>query len=219
MGRKVHPIGFRLGVVYDWDARWYAEGERYKELLAEDLELRKLIREEMPEAGIPKIEIERFPNQASVIIHTARPGIVIGRRGTNVNALRNKLEGLTGKRIRIDVHEVENPELNAYLVAENIVSQLERRVSYRRAMSRAVERAMRLGARGIKVTCAGRLMGVEMARQVTVSDGKVPLQTLRADIDYAQAEALITYGKIGVKVWIYKGEILPSGPEETGELS
>jgi len=211
-------VGFRLGVIYDWDARWYAEGERYRELLAEDLEIRKVITEDMSRAGIPKIEIERFPNQASIIIHTARPGIVIGRRGANVNALRKKLENLTGKRIRIDVREVENPELNAYLVAENIVSQLERRISYRRAMKRAVERAMRLGARGIKTTCAGRLMGSEMARRVTISDGKVPLHTLRADIDYAQVEALITYGRIGVKVWIYKGDVFPSGPEEAGEL-
>ncbi|HHN94544.1 MAG TPA: 30S ribosomal protein S3 [Anaerolineae bacterium] len=211
MGRKVHPYGFRLGVIRDWKARWYAEGQDYANLLHEDLQIRRLIEEgeDTKRAGISRVEIERFPNQVSVTIWTARPGIIIGRKGASVKKLRHDLEELTGKRVSVDVHEVEQPELDARLVAENIVSQLERRISHSRAMKRAVQAAMRAGAQGIKVMCKGRLFGAEMARQQWMRDGRVPLQTLRADIDYAQAEAHTTYGRLGVKVWIYKGEVLP----------
>lgn len=209
MGRKVHPYGFRLGVIRDWKARWYAEGEDYADLLHEDLEIRRVINESVGRAGISGIEIERSPNQVSAAIWTARPGIIIGRKGAAVKTLRRELEELTGKRVSVDVQEVEQPELNAKLVAENIVSQLERRISQNRAMTRAVQAAMRAGAQGIKVTCKGRLHGAEMARQQWLREGRVPLHTLRADIDYAQDEAHTTYGRIGVKVWIYKGEVLP----------
>ncbi|RLC92389.1 MAG: 30S ribosomal protein S3 [Chloroflexi bacterium] len=209
MGRKVHPYGFRLGVIRDWKARWYAEGEDYANLLHEDLKIRGFIRDVVGRAGISRIEIERSPNQVSVTIWTARPGIVIGRKGTAVKMLRKELEKMTGKRVSVDVQEVEQPELDAKLVAENIVAQLERRISHGRAMKRAVQAAMRAGAQGIKVMCKGRLHGAEMARQEWQRDGRVPLQTLRADIDYAQEEAHTTYGRIGVKVWIYKGEVLP----------
>lgn len=209
MGRKVHPYGFRLGVIRDWKARWYAEGEDYANLLHEDLKIREFIRDVVGRAGISRIEIERSPNQVSVTIWTARPGIVIGRKGAAVKMLRKELEKMTGKRVSVDVQEVEQPELDAKLVAENIVAQLERRISHGRAMKRAVQAAMRAGAQGIKVMCKGRLHGAEMARQEWQRDGRVPLQTLRADIDYAQEEAHTTYGRIGVKVWIYKGEVLP----------
>jgi small subunit ribosomal protein S3 len=209
LGRKVHPYGFRLGVIRDWKARWYAEGEDYADLLHEDLEIRRVINESVGRAGISSIEIERSPNQVSAAIWTARPGIIIGRKGASVKMLRRELEELTGKRVSVDVQEVEQPELNAKLVAENIVSQLERRISQNRAMTRAVQAAMRAGAQGIKVTCKGRLHGAEMARQQWLREGRVPLHTLRADIDYAQDEAHTTYGRIGVKVWIYKGEVLP----------
>ncbi len=214
MGRKVHPIGFRLGITKDWLARWYAEGKEYGELLQEDLAIRKLIRERLAEAGISKIEIERFPKQVSITIHTAKPGIVIGRKGAIVRGLRRELEELTKKKVRIDVAEIERPELDAYLVAENIAAQLERRVSYSRAMKRAAEQAMRAGAKGVKIMCSGRLGGAEMARREWVMEGRVPRNTLRADIDYGFAEALTTYGRIGVKVWIYKGDILPKGAAE-----
>lgn len=213
MGRKVHPYGFRLKVIRDWKARWYAEGEQYADLLGEDLKIRRLIRNKLEQAGISNIEIERFPKQVSITINTAKPGIVIGRRGATVKDLRQDLEALTGKRIRLDVQEVEKPDLDAYLVAENIAQQLERRISHGRAMRRAVQQAMRFGAKGVKILCSGRLSGVEMARREWVREGRVPLQTLRADIDYAQTEALTTYGRIGVKVWIYKGEVLPKVAE------
>ncbi|MDD3824847.1 MAG: 30S ribosomal protein S3 [Anaerolineaceae bacterium] len=211
MGRKVHPYGFRLGYIYDWKARWYAERDEYAELLEEDLKLRKRIRAELGHAGISKIEIERFPRakQVAVKIWTAKPGIVIGRKGANVNALRRSLEELTGKKVHVDVEEVERPELDAQLVAEGIAQQIERRISYKRAMKQAVQRAIRFGAEGAMVTCAGRLHGAEMARRETNREGRVPRHTLRADIDYAHAEALTTFGRIGIKVWIYKGEVLP----------
>jgi small subunit ribosomal protein S3 len=212
MGRKVHPYGFRLGYIYDWKARWYAENEEYADLLDEDLKVRKLIRSELGHAGISSIEIERFPRarQLSIKVWTAKPGIVIGRKGANVNALRRGLEELTEKKVHIDVAEVDRPELDAYLVAEGIAQQIERRISYKRAMKQAVQRAMRFGAQGAMVTCAGRLFGAEMARKETAREGRVPRHTLRAEIDYAQAEALTTFGRIGVKVWIYKGDILPT---------
>ena len=211
MGRKVHPYGFRLGYIYDWKARWYAEGEEYGDLLGEDLAVRKLIRDQLGHAGISKIEIERFPRarQISIKIWTAKPGIVIGRKGVNVNALRRSLEELTSKKVHVDVEEVTRPELDAYLVAEGIAQQVERRISYKRAMKQAVQRAMRFGAEGAMITCAGRLHGAEMARRETTREGRVPRHTLRADIDYGHAEALTTFGRIGIKVWIYKGEILP----------
>lgn len=209
MGRKVHPYGFRLGVIRDWKARWYAEGEDYANLLHEDLQIRGHIYSSSERAGISRVEIERFPNQVSVTIWTARPGIVIGRKGAAVKILRKELEDLTGKRVSVDVQEIDQPELDAKLVAENVVAQLERRISHSRAMKRAVQGSMRAGAQGIKIMCKGRLHGAEMARMAWEREGRVPLQTLRADIDYAQEEAHTTYGRIGVKVWVYKGEILP----------
>jgi len=215
LGRKVHPLGFRLGVIKTWKSRWFAEGEDYAELLGEDKRIREIIRKGARNAGIDEIEIERLPNQVIVIIHTAKPGIVIGRRGTAVKDLRQKLEKLTGKRIKIDVQEVDKPDLSARLVAENIVSQLERRISHGRAMRRAVQQSMRAGAEGIMIACGGRLSGAEMARRETVGEGRIPRHTLRADIDFARAEALTTYGRIGVKVWIYKGEILGREQEMT----
>lgn len=209
MGRKVHPLGFRLGVIQDWQARWFATGEDYADFLQEDLGIRQVIRDEMGRAGISKIEIERFPKQVSITVWTAKPGIIIGRKGSNVRALRRELEELTDKKVRIDVQEVEQPELDAYLVAENIASQLERRISHSRAMKRAARQAVRLGAEGVKISCSGRLAGLEMSRREWVMEGRVPRNTLRADIDYGLAEARTTYGRIGVKVWIYKGEVLP----------
>lgn len=211
MGRKVHPYGFRLGYIYDWKARWYAESDEYADLLGEDLKVRKLIRTQVGHAGISKIEIERFPRarQISVKIWTAKPGIVIGRKGATVNDLRRDLEELTSKKVHVDVEEVSRPELDAQLVAEGIAQQIERRISYKRAMKQAVQRALRFGAQGAMITCSGRLHGAEMARRETTREGRVPRHTLRADIDYAHAEALTTFGRIGIKVWIYKGIILP----------
>jgi len=209
LGRKVHPYGFRLGVIRDWKARWYAEGSNYADLLHEDLAIRDYISGGSARAGISNVEIERFPNQVSVTIWTARPGIVIGRRGAAVKQLRQDLEAMTKKRVSVDVQEVEQPDLDAKLVADNVVSQLERRISHNRAMKRAIQSAMRAGAQGIKIACKGRLHGSEMARRQWQREGRVPLQTLRADIDYAQEDAHTGYGRIGVKVWIYKGEVLP----------
>lgn len=215
MGRKVHPYGFRLTVIRDWKARWYAEGSKYAALLDEDLAIRQHIDENLAQAGVSSVEIERFPNQIQVTIWTSRPGIVIGRKGSSVKALRRELEDLTSKRVHIEVQEVERPELDAKLVALNVASQLERRISHGRAMKRSIQQAMRAGAEGIKISCKGRLSGSEMARTVWMREGRVPLHTLRADIDYAQEEAHTTFGRIGVKVWIYKGEILPEAtPEE-----
>lgn len=213
MGRKVHPLGFRLGIIKDWQARWFATGEEYADLLQEDMAIRQLIRDKMGQAGISRIEIERFPKRVSLTIWTAKPGIIIGRKGVNVRALRQDLEELSNKKVRIDVQEVERPELDAYLVAENIASQLQRRISHSRAMRRSATQAVRMGAEGIKISCSGRLSGAEMARREWVMEGRVPRNTLRADIDYGFAEALTTYGRIGVKVWIYKGEILPEVAE------
>lgn len=209
MGRKVHPYGFRLGIIKDWQARWFADGKRYTELLAEDRKIRGMIRKELQRASISTVEIERQRNYVHVLIHTAKPGIIIGRKGANVNALRNKLQDFTGKRVKVDVTEIARPEMDAYLVAESIAEQLERRISHKRAMKQAITRAMRLGAEGVMITCAGRLAGSEMARMETQRQGRVPRHTLRADIDYATAEALTTFGRIGIKVWIYKGEVLP----------
>ena len=213
MGRKVNPVGFRLGFNKDWQARWYAEGKRYKELLHEDLAIRRMIHNTLGQAAISSVEIERFPKQIRITIHSAKPGVVIGRKGANVNVLRSELEGLTGKKAWVEVQEVEKPEMDAVLIAESIAEQLEKRVSHKRAMKQAVTRAMRAGAKGIKIRCAGRLAGAEMARREWVKDGRIPLQTLRADIDYACREALTIMGRIGVKVWVYRGELLPESLE------
>ncbi len=214
MGRKVHPLGFRLGYNKDWHARWFAEGKRYTELLHEDRAIRKAIHDTLGQAGISSVEIERYPKQVRVTIRSAKPGIVIGRKGANVNLLRAQLETLTKKKVWVDVAEIERPELEAALVADSIVEQLEKRVSHKRAMKQAMTRAMRAGAKGIKIACAGRLSGAEMARREWVRDGRVPLHTLRADIDYALREALTTLGRIGVKVWVYRGELMPRSPQE-----
>jgi small subunit ribosomal protein S3 len=208
LGRKVHPYGFRLGIIKDWKARWYAEGERYADLLQEDLMVREHIRQKMGRAGISDIQIERFPKQVALTIRTAKPGIIIGRKGSNVKELREELEEMTGKKIKIDIQEVDNPDIDAYLIAESIAQQMERRVSHRRAMKQAIQRAMRAGAKGVRITVAGRLGGSDMARREDAQEGRVPRHTLRADIDYATAEAVTTYSTIGVKVWVYKGEIL-----------
>ncbi len=209
MGQKVHPVGFRLGVVKDWDSKWYANKLDYADLLHEDLEIKRLIKQRFFQSGIAKTEIERAANRAKVTIHTGRPGMVIGRGGTEVDKLRKDLEAMTGRQIQVNIVEVKTPETNAQLVAESIAFALERRISFRRAMRQAQTRAIRLGAQGIKVMCSGRLGGAEIARTEWNPEGSIPLHTLRADIDYGFAEANTTFGKIGVKVWVYNGEILP----------
>lgn len=213
MGRKVHPVGFRLGIIKDWEARWYAPKTKYAARLQEDFAIRKLIEKEAPRSGISRIDIERFPSEVVVTIWTAKPGIVIGRKGMQVKVLRQKLEELTGSKVKVEVEEITQPDLEAKLVAENIADQLERRISHSRAMKRAMSQAMRQGAQGVKIVCAGRLGGSEMSRRELQREGRVPLQTLRADIDFAKAEALTTFGRIGVKVWIYKGEKMPQAVE------
>ena len=210
MGRKVHPYGFRLGYIKDWRSKWYAADKKtYTDQIMEDMAIRKLIRKEVGHAGIANVLIERFPKQVSIFVHTAKPGIIIGRKGASVTLLRKHLEELTQKKIKLDVIEVEHPETDAYLVAESICQQVEKRISHKRAMKQAVTRAMRGGALGIKITAGGRLAGSEMARRELIKEGRVPLNTLRADIDFARYEALTTYGKIGVKVWIYRGDVRP----------
>lgn len=209
MGRKVHPVGYRLGFNKDWTARWYAEGDNYSDLLHEDFRIRGLIHNRLRNAAIARVEIERFPKQIRVVIHSAKPGVVIGRKGASVNTLRTDLEHLTDKKVRVEVEEVARPELDAVLIAESIVEQLEKRVSHKRVMKQVVQRAMRAGAKGIRVEATGRLAGAEMARREWVREGRVPLQTLRADVDFAIREALVTLGRIGVKVWVYHGEKLP----------
>ncbi|NLW59573.1 MAG: 30S ribosomal protein S3 [Firmicutes bacterium] len=216
MGQKIHPVGLRVGIIRDWEGRWFAEKE-YATLLHEDLKIRRFIKSRLYNAGIARVEIERAANRVKVTIHTARPGMVIGRGGTEVENLRKSLEKLTDKQVSLNIAEVKVPDLNAQLVAENICFQLERRSSYRRAMKQAISRAMKLGALGVKIKCSGRLMGAEIARSEGYSEGKVPLHTLRADIDYGFAEANTTYGKIGVKVWINKGEVLPEKKVAEGE--
>jgi small subunit ribosomal protein S3 len=208
MGRKVHPIGFRLNINQPWLGRWYAEGREYRDQLHQDIKIRELVHAEAEKAGVSRIEVERFPGKVKVVVHTAKPGILIGRKGESVKKMRHSLEILTAKKIDLEIKEIKNPDTDAYLVAMNIAGQLERRVSYRRAMKKALQQAMRQGAQGIKVAVAGRLSGAEMARSAWLREGRVPLQTLRANIDFAKAEALTTFGKIGVKVWVYKGEVL-----------
>jgi small subunit ribosomal protein S3 len=213
LGRKVHPVGFRLKSIREWNTRWYAEGQHYTDRLQEDFLIRETINKEMPKAGISLIEIERFPKQVQVTIHTARPGIVIGRKGASVKELRGKLRVLTGKAIRVEVEEITQPDTNAQLIAENIAGQLERRISHSRAMKRAAQQAMRNGVEGIRIEVGGRLGGSEMARKEKIWDGRVPRNTIRADMEYGFSEALTTFGMIGVKVWVYKGEILPQKAE------
>jgi small subunit ribosomal protein S3 len=213
VGQKVNPIGMRLGINRTWDSRWFAEKD-YAALLREDIVIRRYIRSRLERAGISRIVIERAPKRVTVNIHTARPGIVIGRKGAEVDKLRDELQHLTGKEIYINIVEIRNAETDAQLVAENIVRQLEQRISYRRAMKRAVASAMRMGAQGIKVRCAGRLGGAEMARMVSYREGRVPLHTLRADIDYATSTARTTAGAVGVQVWIFNGEVFS---RQTGE--
>ncbi len=209
MGRKVHPIGFRLGIIKQHKSRWFAKGQEYLDLLAEDRAIRATVRTDIPKAGISDIQIERQPGQVHVIIDTAKPGVIIGRKGVSVNALRSKLQDMTAKKVKVDVREITRPELDARLVAESIAEQLERRVSWKRAMKQSAQRTMRTGADGIMITVSGRLGGSEMGRVDTVREGQVPRHTLRADIDYGTAEAATTFGIIGVKTWIYQGEVLP----------
>ncbi len=217
MGHKVHPTGFRLGVVKGWQSRWYAERD-YKDLFAEDFKLRKVINAKLADAAVSRIEIERAAtNQVAVTIHTAKPGIVIGRSGAKVDELRAQLEKLTKKRVRLNIVEIRQPELDAYLVGRSIAEQLEKRVSFRRAMKQAVQKTMRANAKGIRVLVGGRLGGAEIARSEKEVEGKIPLHTLRADIDFGQAEAHTTFGVIGIKVWIYKGDILPDRRREISE--
>ena len=214
MGRKVNPIGFRLKINKTWEGRWYAEGEEYVENLHQDFRLRNLVRNEAPKAGVSRVDVERFPGKVKVIVHTAKPGILIGRKGENVKKIRHSLEGEVGKKIDLEIKEIKSPDLDAFLVARNIAEQLERRISYQRAMKRAIQQAMRQGGEGIRVEVSGRLSGAEMARSVNMREGRVPRATFRADIDYSMSEALTTYGRIGVKVWVYKGVVLPEVEEK-----
>lgn len=209
MGQKVHPYGFRLGIIKDWRSRWYAEKE-YGVHLQEDLRIRSFVKERLLHAGVSAVEIERKSNRVHVIVHTARPGIVIGKKGAEIENLKKALQKFAKKEVSITIQEIRRPETDAQLTAENVAMQLERRVAFRRAMKKTVLSSMKLGAKGIKIHVAGRLGGAEMARSEWYREGRVPLHTLRADIDYGFAEARTTYGKIGVKVWIYKGEVLPS---------
>jgi len=214
MGQKVHPIGFRLGVIKDWQGRWYADKD-YTTLLHEDLKVRKLIMSRLMDAGIPRVEIDRSANHLTVTIHAAKPGIVIGKGGAKVEELRKNLEAATGKKARITISEIRQPELNATLLAQSVAEQLQRRVAFRRAMKQAVGRSMRLGAKGVRIQVAGRLGGSEMSRREWEREGRVPLHTLRADVDYGMATARTTFGCIGVKAWVYRGDIVPG--QETPE--
>ncbi|MGB9802957.1 30S ribosomal protein S3 [Desulfofundulus sp.] len=217
MGQKVHPKGLRIGIIKDWDAKWFADKKNFASLLLEDVKLRRYIKQKLYAAGISRIVIERAANRIRISVYTAKPGIVIGRGGAEVENLRRELEKMTHKQVHINIVEIKVPELDAQLVAENVAAQIEKRVAFRRAMKQAVARAMKMGAKGIKVSVSGRLAGAEIARTEWYSEGKVPLHTLRADIDYGFAEADTTYGKIGVKVWIYKGEVLPEAKAGAGQ--
>ena len=208
MGQKVNPHGLRVGVIKDWDSRWYARNEKVGDLIVEDYNIRKFLKKTLYGAGVPKIEIERDNAKVKIYIHCSRPGVVIGKGGAEIEKLRLQVEKMIGKPVALNIVEVKQPDINAQLVAENIAQQLEKRISFRRAMKNAMSRAMRLGVRGIKVACSGRLGGAEIARSESYHEGTIPLQTLRADIEYGFAEAATTYGRIGVKVWIYKGEVL-----------
>ncbi len=212
MGQKVNPHGLRVGVIKGWDSKWYA-GKDYEKFLLEDIKIREFIKEKLFLSGISKVEIERASNKARISIHTAKPGMVIGRQGSNIELLKSDLKKMTESAIEINIVEVKTPDMDATLVAENIAAQLERRIAFRRAMKQCVGRTMRVGAKGIKITCGGRLGGAEIARSESYREGSIPLHTLRADIDYGTAEAHTTYGRIGIKVWIYKGEVLPESKE------
>ena len=218
MGHKVHPVGFRLGITTEWSSRWYAEGQGYADALNTDLAVRDFIRERLAHASVSRIQIDRPARSARITIHTARPGIVIGKKGEDIDKLRAEVSQRMGVPVHLSVEEIRRPELDAYLVAQNIAQQLERRIMFRRAMKRAVGNAMRLGAGGIRVNVAGRLNGAEIARTEWYRDGRVPLHTLRANVDYAEAEALTAYGIIGIKVWVFKGEILAHDPTAQDRL-
>ena len=215
MGQKTHPIGIRLGIIKTWDSRWYAK-KGYSEQLLEDIAIRRILKERLFHAGVPKIEIERAGQNIRVIIHTARPGIIIGKKGTEVEKLRKDLKEMTAKEVAIDIKEIRKPEVDAQLVAENISLQLEKRVAFRRAMKKAVASALRFGILGVKISCSGRLAGAEIARSEWYREGRVPLHTFRADIDFGFAKARTTYGIIGVKVWMYHGDILPESRTKEG---
>ena len=216
MGQKVNPHGLRVGVIKDWDSKWYAEAD-FADNLIEDHEIRKFLKKKLYAAGIAKIEIERASDRVKVIVHTAKPGVVIGKGGQEIEKIKAEVQKLTTKKLVVDIKEVKRPDKDAQLVAENIAQQLENRVSFRRAMKSCMSRTMKAGAQGIKTSCSGRLGGADMARTEFYSEGTIPLQTLRADIDYGFAEADTTYGKVGVKVWIYKGEVLPTKNQEGSE--
>ena len=221
MGQKVNPHGIRLGIVKDWDARWYADKD-FAQNLQEDIKIRDYLKKSLQTAGVPRVETERSKNRLKLTIHTAKPGMVIGRGGSGIEQIKEGLKNLTDKRVDINIAEIKQPDLDATLVAENIAAQLERRIAFRRAMKQAVGRTMRLGAKGIKIAVSGRLGGAEIARRESYREGSIPLHTLRADIDYGTAEAHTTYGRIGIKVWIFKGEVLPDkkqGPKNGKERS
>ena len=213
MGQKVNPHGIRVGIIKDWDSKWYADAE-FSDYLAEDYNIRKYLKKKLFSAGISKIEIERAAGRVKVVIYTAKPGVVIGKGGAEIEVTKNELAKLTDKKVMVDIKEIKRPDRDAQLVAENIALQLENRVSFRRAMKSCMGRTMKAGALGIKTSCSGRLGGADMAHTEFYSEGTIPLQTLRADIDYGFAEADTTYGKVGVKVWIYKGEVLPTKKNE-----
>ena len=215
MGQKVNPHGIRVGVIKDWDSRWYAEGD-FADYLVEDYNIRTYLKKKLYSAGVSKIEIERQSDKVKVILYTAKPGVVIGKGGAEIEVTKKELTKLTGKKVAVDIKEIKKPDRDAQLVAENIAQQLENRVSFRRAMKSCMTRTMKSGALGIKAACSGRLGGADMARTEFYSEGTIPLQTLRADIDYGFAEADTTYGKVGVKVWIYKGEVLPTKGNQEG---
>lgn len=217
MGRKIHPIGFRLGVIKDWQSQWYADKD-YTSQLHEDFALRKTVASRMANSGLSRVEIKRSSNNLEITLFTAKPGIVIGKNGDKVEQLKVEMEKDTGRKVKINIEEIRQPELDAYLVAESISEQIAKRVNYKRAMKQAVTRAMRLGAKGVKIKVSGRLAGSEMARVAYEKDGRVPLQTIRADIDYGLYHALTTYGRIGVKVWIYKGDVLPGQMKKVAPL-
>ena len=214
MGQKVHPHGMRVGIIKDWDSRWYADDKHFSDMLVEDHKIREFLKKKLEQAGISKIEIERASGRVKVTVYSAKPGVVIGKGGAEIENTKKQLQKLTADKVVLEIKEIKRPDKDAQLVAENIAQQLENRVSFRRAMKSAMNRTMKTGALGVKASCAGRLGGADIARTETYSDGTIPLQTLRADIDYGFAEADTTYGKVGVKVWIYKGEILPKKKNE-----
>ena len=218
MGQKVHPTGFRIGIINDWRSRWYAD-KSYAEFVQEDLRIRNLIQSRNSEAGISKLDIERWAKEVVVTAHTARPGLVIGRGGQRVDELRRLLENMCGRKIRLNIVEVREPELDGYLVAKNVANQIEQQIAYRRAMRRAISRTMQAGAKGVKIMCSGRLGGAEIARRITFHEGRVPLHTLRADIDYGFCEARTLLGRIGIKVWIYRGDVFPEREEVEVEIT